>query len=159
VLSFISAPWAGGGRGHRRLPNALVTFGASCHGQAAALLSLLRGQLLTHGVYTLVVIINNVTCDVAWTRIASFIFLEKAWSQDGWSYEKMLPMRTAYMGNVREKGFLRYFELAPSRYRAQLACLDMRTRPGRQVPISFSESLETGKKRINFFDDVFVSKH
>jgi hypothetical protein len=38
----------------------------------------------------------------------------------------MLPMLTAYMGNVREKGFLRYFELTPSRYRAQLACLDVR---------------------------------
>jgi hypothetical protein len=50
------------------------------------------------------------------------------WSQDGWSYEKMLPMLTAYMGNVREKGLLRYFELTPSRYRAQLACLDVRTR-------------------------------
>jgi len=37
-------------------------------------------------------------------------------------------MLTAYMGNVREKGFLRYFELTPSRYRAQLACLDVRTR-------------------------------
>ena len=49
------------------------------------------------------------------------------WSQDGWSYEKMLPMLTAYMGNVREKGFLRYFELTPSRYRPQLACLDVRT--------------------------------
>ena len=45
----------------------------------------------------------------------------------GWSYEKMLPMLTAYMGNVRDKGFLRYFELTPSRYRAQLACLDVRT--------------------------------
>jgi len=81
------------------------------------------------------------------------------WSQAGWSYEKMLPMLTAYMGNVREKGFLRHFELTPSRYRTQLACLDMRTRPGRQVPISFSESLGTRKKRLNFFDDVFVSKH
>jgi hypothetical protein len=50
------------------------------------------------------------------------------WSQDGWSDEKMLPMLTAYMGNVREKGCLRYFELTPSRYRAQLACLDVRTR-------------------------------
>jgi hypothetical protein len=49
------------------------------------------------------------------------------WSQAGWSCEKMLPMLTAYMGNVREKGFLRYFELTPSRYRAQLACLDIRT--------------------------------
>ena len=49
------------------------------------------------------------------------------WSQDGWSYEKMLPMLTAYMGNVREKGFLRYFELTPSRYRAQLACLETRS--------------------------------
>jgi hypothetical protein len=49
------------------------------------------------------------------------------WSQAGWSCEKMLPMLTAYMGNVREKGFLRYFELTPSRYRAQLACLDVRT--------------------------------
>jgi site-specific recombinase XerD len=63
------------------------------------------------------------------------------WSQDGWSYEKMLPMLTAYMGNVREKGCLRYFELTPSRYRAQLACLDVRTRatdvairPGKQRP-------------------------
>jgi hypothetical protein len=37
-------------------------------------------------------------------------------------------MLTAYMGNVREKGCLRYFELTPSRYRAQLACLDARTR-------------------------------
>ena len=37
-------------------------------------------------------------------------------------------MLTAYMGNVREKGFLRYFELTPSRYLAQLACLDVRTR-------------------------------
>jgi integrase/recombinase XerD len=50
------------------------------------------------------------------------------WSQDGLSYEKMLPMLTAYMGNVRETGLLRYFELTPSRYRAQLACLDVRTR-------------------------------
>jgi site-specific recombinase XerD len=50
-----------------------------------------------------------------------------AWSQAGWSREKMVPMLTAYMGNVREKGFLRYFELTPSRYRAQLACLDVRT--------------------------------
>ena len=36
-------------------------------------------------------------------------------------------MLTAYMGNVREKGFLRYFELTPSRYRVW-ACLDVRTR-------------------------------
>jgi integrase/recombinase XerD len=36
------------------------------------------------------------------------------WSQAGWSYEKMLPMLTAYMGNVREKGFFRYCELTPS---------------------------------------------
>jgi hypothetical protein len=50
-------------------------------------------------------------------------------------------MLTAYMGNVREKGCLRYFELTPSRYRAQLACLDVRTRatdvairPGKQRP-------------------------
>ena len=50
-----------------------------------------------------------------------------AWSQVGWSCEKMLPMLTAYMGNVRDKGFLRYFELTPSRYREQLACLDVRT--------------------------------
>jgi integrase/recombinase XerD len=49
------------------------------------------------------------------------------WSQAGWSCEKMLPLLTAYMGNVREKGFLRYFELTPSRYRAQLACLGVRT--------------------------------
>jgi integrase/recombinase XerD len=49
------------------------------------------------------------------------------WSEVGWPYEKMLPMLTSYMGNVREKGFLRYFELTPSRYRAQLACLGVRT--------------------------------
>jgi integrase/recombinase XerD len=47
------------------------------------------------------------------------------WSQHGLSYEKMLPMLTAYMGNVREKGFLRYFELTPSRYRAQLSRLNV----------------------------------
>jgi hypothetical protein len=28
-------------------------------------------------------------------------------------------MLTAYMGNVREKGCLRYFELTPSRYRGR----------------------------------------
>jgi integrase/recombinase XerD len=28
------------------------------------------------------------------------------WPQDGWSYEKMLPMLTAYMGNVCETGLL-----------------------------------------------------
>jgi integrase/recombinase XerD len=49
------------------------------------------------------------------------------WSRDGLSSEKMLPMLTAYMGNVRETGLLRYFELTPSRYRAQLTCLDVRT--------------------------------
>jgi integrase/recombinase XerD len=47
------------------------------------------------------------------------------WSQDGLSYEKMLPMLTAYMENVREKGFLRYFELTPSRYRTQLSRLNV----------------------------------
>ena len=50
------------------------------------------------------------------------------WSRDGLSYEKMLPMLTAYMGNVRETGLLRYFELTPSRYRAQLTCLDVRAK-------------------------------
>ena len=49
------------------------------------------------------------------------------WAQAGWSFERMLPMLTSYMGNVREKGFLRYFELTPSRYHAQLDCLDVRT--------------------------------
>lgn len=44
---------------------ALVLFGASCNGQAAALLSLLRGQLLANGVYTLVTIMNNDSCDSA----------------------------------------------------------------------------------------------
>jgi integrase/recombinase XerD len=58
-------------------------------------------------------------------------------NQDGWSYEKMLPMLTAYMGNVREKGFLRYFELTPSRYRAQLACLDVRTRAPESIRPSY----------------------
>jgi integrase/recombinase XerD len=45
------------------------------------------------------------------------------WAAAGWSFEKMLPMLSAYMGNVREKGFLRYFELTPSCYRQQLSCL------------------------------------
>ena len=47
------------------------------------------------------------------------------WTAEGWSYEKMLPMLTSYMGNVREKGFLRYFELTPSHFRPQLACLNV----------------------------------
>jgi integrase/recombinase XerD len=49
------------------------------------------------------------------------------WSRAGLSNQKMLPMLTAYMGNVRETGLLRYFELTPSRYLAQLTCLDVRT--------------------------------
>ena len=55
------------------------------------------------------------------------------WSRDGLSWEKMLPMLTAYMGNVRETGLLRYFELTPSRYRAQLTCLDVRA-PAPDLP-------------------------
>jgi integrase/recombinase XerD len=47
------------------------------------------------------------------------------WADEGWSYEKMLPMLASYMGNVCEKGFLRYFELTPSCFRPQLACLDV----------------------------------
>ena len=47
------------------------------------------------------------------------------WSDKGWSNEKMLPMLVSYMGNVREKGFLRYFELTPSRFRPQLSCLNV----------------------------------
>jgi hypothetical protein len=31
----------------------------------------------------------------------------------------------SYMGNVRDRGFLRYFELTPSRYHAQLECLNL----------------------------------
>jgi integrase len=27
------------------------------------------------------------------------------WAKKGWSYERMLPMLTSYMGDVREKGF------------------------------------------------------
>jgi hypothetical protein len=34
----------------------------------------------------------------------------------------MLSMLTAYMRTLQETGLLRYFELAPSRYRAQLTC-------------------------------------
>jgi integrase/recombinase XerD len=63
------------------------------------------------------------------------------WSKAGWSCAKMLPMLTSYMGNVREKGFLRYFELTPARYRAQLACLDVRT----TIPISRAFSQRTPK--------------
>src|SRR4029077_17322929 len=29
------------------------------------------------------------------------------WSQDGWSYEKMLPLLTAYRGKVPQQGVLR----------------------------------------------------
>jgi hypothetical protein len=47
------------------------------------------------------------------------------WADEGWSHEKMLPMLTSYMGNVREKGFLRYFELTPSRFRPKLSRLNM----------------------------------
>jgi integrase/recombinase XerD len=47
------------------------------------------------------------------------------WSKKGWSYDRMLPMLASYMGNVREKGFLRYFELTPSRFRPQLDCLNV----------------------------------
>jgi integrase len=45
------------------------------------------------------------------------------WAKEGWSYERMLPMLTSYMGNVREKGFLRYLELTPLRFRRQLTSL------------------------------------
>ena len=46
-----------------------------------------------------------------------------SWAEAGLSPQKMLPMLSSYMGNVRETGFLRYFELTPSHYRQQLACL------------------------------------
>jgi hypothetical protein len=63
------------------------------------------------------------------TRFAGkLVFTLRDSSKHKTIHEKMLPMLTAYMGNVREKGLLRYFELTPSRYRAQLACLDVRTR-------------------------------
>jgi hypothetical protein len=60
------------------------------------------------------------------------------WIEAGWPVERILPMLTSYMGNVRDRGFLRYFELTPSRYYAQLECLNLvsgrlgRT-PGRQT--------------------------
>lgn len=65
------------------------------------------------------------------------------WSDAGWSSENMLPMLTAYMGNVREKGFLRYFELTPSRYRSQLSCLGA----GRRSAV-YPTSTQTEMKRV-----------
>jgi integrase/recombinase XerD len=50
------------------------------------------------------------------------------WPQ-GLVLRKMVPMLAAYMGNVREKGFLRYFELTPSRYRTQLSRLNVGYKP------------------------------
>jgi integrase/recombinase XerD len=46
------------------------------------------------------------------------------WAKEGWSYERMLPMLLSYMGNVRDKGFLRYLELTPMRFRRQLTSLN-----------------------------------
>ena len=56
-----------------------------------------------------------------------------SWAERGWSYEKMMPMLMSYMGIVREKGFLRYFELTPSRFRSQLASLIIRNALDREV--------------------------